>query len=80
VISYGKVARGIHVLSFGTSTSASPTLVMHGLSFDPKPKLMYPPKPVKAPIPTLPIPAPDLLIVGAKAISIVDIVSRENRT
>jgi hypothetical protein len=53
---------------------------MHGLSFDPKPKLMYPPKPVKAPIPTLPIPAPDLLIVGAKAISIVDIVSRENRT
>lgn len=70
----------MHVLSFVISTSASPTLVMHGLSFAPSPKDMYPPKPAKAPIPTLPIPAPDLLVVGAAAISIVDIVNREIRT
>jgi len=41
---------------------------------------MYPPKPAKAPIPTLPIPAPDLFVVEAEAISIVDMVARENRT
>jgi len=67
-------------LSFAISTCASPTLVTHGLSFDPRPKVMYPPKPEKAPIPTLPIPVPVLLVVGAEAISIVDMVSRENRT
>ena len=70
----------MYILSFAISTSASLTLVTHGLSFAPSPKDMYPPKPAKAPIPTLPIPAPDLFVVGAEAISIVDRVASENRT
>lgn len=70
----------MHVRSFAISTCASPTLVTHGLSFDPRPKVMYPPRPVKAPMPTLLIPAPDLFAVEPEAISIVDMVSRENRT
>ena len=41
---------------------------------------MYPPKPDSAPMPTLPIPATDLVVVEAEAISVVDMVSRENRT
>jgi hypothetical protein len=41
---------------------------------------MYPPKPVKAPIPTLPMLAAGLLVVEVEVISIVDMVSREKRT
>ena len=80
VISHGRFKKPAHVLSLATSTCASPTFVTHGLSFDPRPKVMYPPKPDNAPIPTLPIPATDLVVVGAEAISIVDMVSREKRT
>lgn len=79
-IRHGRFKKPAHALSLTTSTCASPTFVTHGLSFDPRPKVMYPPKPDKAPMPTLPIPATDLVVVGMEAISVVDMVSRENRT
>jgi hypothetical protein len=72
--------KAIHVLSFAIRTSASPTLVAHGLNFAPSPNVMYPPKPVKAPLPTLPMLATGLLVVEREVISIVDMVPRENRT